>query len=141
MSLYISINTPDRNLEMSPIDEAITFIAAQVAMEKRSGLLPSSGPALDVTFMLSTVYDAPPFSGMRMGGYTENNKTLYFETAVPEVVGRSGQASRYVAAVLQDVVDHAIEYFNEQKIPFDSASWLRAVDYLAGLEAGRHLPH
>lgn len=141
MSLYISINTPDRNLENSPINEAITFMATQVAMEKRNGRLPKAGPALDVTFMLSAGEDMPPFDGMRMGGYTDDNKTLYFEKAVPEIVSNSVKASRYVAAVLQDAVDHAIRFFDEQQIPFDSASWLRAVNYLAGLEESYRLAH
>lgn len=141
MSLYISVNTPDRNLDKSPIDEAITFMAVQVAMEKQKGRLPKTGPALDVTFMLSTNDDAPHFSGMRMGGYSDENNTLYFETAVPKMMSHSTQASLYVAAVLQDAVEHAIKYFNDQEIPFDSDSWLGAVNYLADLEEGQPLAH
>ncbi len=141
MSLYISINTPSPTLDKSPIDEAITFMATQVAVEKRNGRLPQSGPVLDVTFMLSVAQDKPSFKGMRMGGYTDENNTLYFETAVPVSISHSTQATRYVTAVLHDVVDHAARYFTEQDIPFDSAHWLRAVNYFAELEDAPAIQH
>ena len=89
MALYISMKTPSPDLDKSPIDEAITFMATHIALEKRNGHIPKSGPALDITFMLSTKDDAPPFNGMRMGGYSDENKTLFFETAVP-----AGMSSR-----------------------------------------------
>ena len=57
MALYISMNTPSQDLVKSPIDEAISFIATHVAIEKRKGRLPQTGPVLDVTFMLSTKSD------------------------------------------------------------------------------------
>jgi hypothetical protein len=130
MALYISMKTPSKELDKSPIDEAITFMATQIAMEKRSGRIPKEGPAVDITFMLSTREDAPPFTGMRMGGYTDENKTLFFETAVPETMSRSLNAPEYVVAVVQDAVDHAIQFFAENEITFDSDSWLRAMNYL-----------
>jgi len=134
MALYISMKTPSPDLDKSPIDEAITFMATHVAMEKRNGRIPKGGPALDITFMLSTRDDAPPFTGMRMGGYTQENQTLFFETAVPEAMSRSVSAPEYVMAVVQDAVDHAIQFFAENDITFDSASWLSAMEYLTGTQ-------
>lgn len=131
MALYISMKTPSRELDKTPIDEAITFMATHIALEKRNGRIPKEGPALDITFMLSTNDDAPPFTGMRMGGFTSENQTLFFETAVPEAMSRSDSAPEYVMAVVQDAVDHAIQYFAENDIKFDSASWLCAMDYLS----------
>lgn len=74
MSLYISVSTPGKELEKSPIDTAITVLAANVAIEKRNGRLPK-GPALDITFMLPNKSEIRPFTGMRMGGYTSENQT------------------------------------------------------------------
>jgi len=130
MPLYISMKTPSPELDKSPIDDAITFMATHIAMEKRNGRIPQNGPALDITFMLSTLDDAPPFTGMRMGGYTQENETLFFETAVPEAMSRSQTAPEYVMAVVQDAVDHAIQFFAENEISFDSESWLQAMNYL-----------
>lgn len=141
MSLYITINNPSPLLDKSPIGEAITFMAMQIAMEKRNGRLPQKGPALDVTFMLSTGDDAPPFKGMRMGGYSGDNNTLYFETAVPEAISHSGFATRYVTAVLQDVIEHASEFFAEQEIPFEAEHWSYAVNYLVEQEQSNERPH
>lgn len=129
MSLYISINKPSQLLEKSSIDTAITVLAANAAIEKRSGRLPN-GPALDITFMLPYENDTPPFKGMRMGGYTQDNKTLYFESAVPEHIVDSKNASRYVVVALQDAVDNAGEFFSSNNIIFDKAQWHRAIDSL-----------
>lgn len=141
MSLYISVNTPSAVLAKSPIDEAITFMATHLAMEKRSGRLPMDGPVLDVTFKLSTKEDAPPFTGMRMGGYSDENNTLYFETAVPESISHSPMATRYVTAVLQDVVDQATQYFAELKVPFDAEHWSTAMNYLVEMEGPKTVVH
>lgn len=141
MPLYISMTTPNSVLDQSPIDEAITFMATQVAIERRNGNIPSEGPALDITFMLSTQNDEPPFKGMRMGGYTKENNTLYFETAVPTEVAQSGFAARYVAAVLQDAVEHAMQYFEEYNVDFDAAHWQVAVKRLTSLESGEQAVH
>ncbi len=126
MSLYISIHSPGRELDKTPIDDAITILAANAAIEKRNGRLPE-GPALDVTFMLPGNEDVPPFEGMRMGGYTSENRTLYFESAVPEHIVRSRDAPRYVALALQDVVDNAGDFFKSNNIAFDEAQWHRAI--------------
>lgn len=126
MSLFISINTPSKELEKSSIDTAITVLAANAAIEKKGGRLPQ-GPALDITFMLPNNDDVPPFEGMRMGGYTEDNKTLFFESAVPEHIVFSKHASRYVAATLQDAVDNACEFFSSNNIAFDKTHWTRAI--------------
>lgn len=129
MSLYISINKPSQQLEKSSIDTAITVLAANAAIEKRGGRLPK-GPALDITFMLPHEHDTPPFKGMRMGGYTQENHTLYFESAVPEHIVYSKNASHYVVVALQDAVDNASEFFSENNIIFDKEQWHRAIDSL-----------
>lgn len=134
MALYIGMNTPSPDLDKSPIDEAITFLATHIAIEKRNGRLPLTGPALDVTFMLPNKDDVPPFKGMRMGGYSDDNNTLFFEAAVPEAITRSSHAPKYVAAVLQDAVDHAIEFFTEHDISFDSENWKRAIIFITAGE-------
>jgi hypothetical protein len=139
MSLYISVNTPSADLDKSPIDEAITFYASSIAMEKRVGGFPS-GPKLDITFMLSTQQDAPPFTGMRMGAFNHEDQTLYFETAVPVHISQSPLAQQYVQAVLQDAVDNAQDYFNELGVAFDFYQWRQTIEKL-GLPEPAHTTH
>jgi len=126
MSLFISVNTPSKYLEKTAIDQAITVLAANVAVEKRNGHLPK-GPALDITFMLPSKNEAPPFKGMRMGGYSHENQTLFFESSVPEHIISSKDAPRYIAIALQDVVDNASEFFKNSNIRFDDTQWHRAI--------------
>lgn len=130
MTLHISIQTPSADLDQSPIDQAITFFAVHAAIEKRQGRLPN-GPALDVTFMLPGVKELPPFEGMRMGGYTADGGTLFFEAAVPAHIARSSDAPRYVAVIMQDVVDNASQFFKDNAIPFNEQEWYQAVTRLA----------
>jgi hypothetical protein len=140
MKLYVSINSPSQAMAKSPIDEAITFVAAHAALENRQGRFPA-GPALDITFMLSSKEDAPPFSGMRMGGYNQEGDTLFFEAAVPEKMTQSEEAPRYVALVMQDMVENAKLYFDEMHIDFDLGNWKRVIDNLTGLEPAEASAH
>jgi hypothetical protein len=130
MSLYISVNTPSAALAKSPIDEAITFYAASIAMEKRVGTFPE-GPKLDITFMLSTQKNAPDFKGMRMGAYDDENQILYIETSVPEHISHSPVAQKYVRAVLQDAIDNAQYFFHEHGVEFKFDQWHKAIGQLA----------
>lgn len=140
MRLFVSINSPSQELVKSQIDEAITFVAAHAALESRQGHFPA-GPALDITFMLSTKDDTPPFSGMRMGGYNREGDTLFFEAAVPEKMTRSEEAPRYVALVMQDMVDNAKLYFDEMHIDFDLDRWRHVIDNLTGIEPAKAIAH
>lgn len=140
MRLYVSINSPSQEMAKSPIDEAITFVAAHAAMESRQGHFPT-GPALDITFMLSSKEDAPPFSGMRMGGYNQEGDTLFFEAAVPEKMTQSEQAPQYVALVMQDMVENAKLYFDEMHIEFDLDHWKRVIDNLTEVEPAKAVAH
>lgn len=129
MSLYISVNTPTADFATSPMDKAITFFAASIAMEKRIGSFPK-GPKLDITFMVSSELESPPFIGMRMGDYDDQNQTLYFETAVPVHMTQSQIAAKYVQAVLEDVIDNAQDYFSELGVEFDVNQWQKVVGNL-----------
>lgn len=130
MSLYISVNTPSNELFKSPIDNAITFFAASIAMEKRVGSFPE-GPKLDITFSLSSKQDSPGFDGMRMGPFDVLNQTLYFETAVPPHITQSRSAPQYVHAVLQDVIDNAQDYFSDHGVDFDVEQWQEVIAKLS----------
>lgn len=129
MSLYISTKTASSELADSEISQAITFLAATMAVKLQHGLIPR-GPSLDVTFLLPGKLDKPDFTGMRMGGYTEKNNTLFFEKAVPERVVHSGHAKKFVELVMQDMINHADEFFREEKIAFDLSGWQKLLEQL-----------
>jgi len=133
MGLYISMNMPGNELSKSAIDDAVTFLASHIAIEKRNGSIPSE-PSLDITFMLAGKYEKPTFKGMRMGGYTQDNNTLYFETAVPEHITQSEKAPNYIALVLQDMIDNADIFFSGTDINFDADLWRSALQKFIGEE-------
>jgi hypothetical protein len=138
MSLYISVNTPTKDYYQSPIDNAITFFAASIAMEKRVGSFPE-GPKLDITFSLTTKQDAPDYNGMRMGPYDDRNKTLYFETVVPPHMTQSRVAPQYVQAVLEDVIDNAQDYFSDLGVKFDFNQWQEVITKLSHTESTNNM--
>ena len=129
MSLYISTKTASSELAESEINQAITLLAATMAVKLQHGLIPA-GPSLDVTFMLPGKHDKPDFTGMRMGGYTENNNTLFFENAVPEHIVHSSHAKNFVAIVMEDVIENANEFFIEAGVNFDIARWQQLLELL-----------
>ncbi|GAB2190379.1 hypothetical protein MAH1_19870 [Sessilibacter sp. MAH1] len=121
--ISISMNIPDRNLEKTPIERAITALAASVATHRQDLTDLTQGPSLDITFCLAYNGDKPEFDGMRMGGFSPEGNTLYFEAAIPERFNQSHQAREYVAAVMEDVITNAYDYFSDQQVEFDAGLW------------------
>ncbi len=130
MSLYISTTAVDSSLSDTPMHEAIKSLAISIALEKQQGRVPN-GPSLDVTFMLAGKTSKPEFTGMRMGGYTQEGNTLYFEREVPEAIVVSKMAKEYLNTVMQDVISNAIEFFHENNIAFEDISWQSLINRLA----------
>lgn len=129
MSLYISTATASSEIKESSINQAITMLAATMAIKTRHGMIPD-GPSLDVTFMLPGKYDKPNFTGMRMGNYNEKGNTLFFERSVPDHIVHSAKANEYVTIVMQDVINQANEFFKEESIAFDIQKWEELIDSL-----------
>lgn len=129
MGLYIGTATASQDNKESLINQAITKLAETIALQRMRGGFPSS-PSLDVNFLLPGKYDQANFSGMQMGGYTDQDHTLYFECAVPEKMIHSSQAERYLQAVMEDVVSNAADFFNDIAVAFDQSAWARAIDQL-----------
>ena len=122
MSLFISSATASSELNQSAINEAISQLAVSVALAKQQGSFPE-GPSLDITFMIPGKFEKPEFTGMRMGGYSDESATLFFERSVPEFIIHSDMAKEYVAIVMQDVLDHASEFFQAGGINFEASKW------------------
>lgn len=132
-SIFISINKSD-TLEKSPIDKAITRVAAALARQR--SLLPP-GPGLEVTFLPASAEWQPDFTGMRMGGYRADDPVLRFQVAIPAQFAHSPLALSYVLAVLEDVLGNAGDYFQERRIAFDLAGWEQV---LSAARAGEDPP-
>lgn len=130
MSLFINAVYPSKSLEKSPIDTAITVLAANAKIEEKNGRLPS-GPHLNITFMLPHKSGTPGFKGMRMGGYTKENQTLYFESAVPEHIAFSKNASRFVLVSVQDALENADDFFQNSNVAFNIEQWDKTIRSLA----------
>lgn len=130
MAMYIGLTTPSSELDQSDISKAITDLAAKLFVINRKQGFPE-GPEMDVTFMLSTHEEKPDFNGMRMGGFTEENQTLYFETAVPAELCFSSMAADYLRLVLYDVIDNAADFFAEHEVSsFNKNAWLSTLESL-----------
>lgn len=130
MSIYVSIMSASKSHADSQINMAIEALAGNLSRKMREGVVPSS-PSLDITFLLPGEHEKPPFDGMRMGGFTQDNDTLFFECSVPEGMIQSSRAEVFVAAVLEDVIDNAGTYFAASKTPFSRPSWKHSLrEYL-----------
>lgn len=130
MSLSINIRSASSDALDSQMSRAITHLAAKAVRRSHHGDMPA-GPGLDITFMLPGKLDKPGFQGMRMGGYTDREQVLYFETSVPEALIQSNQAVRYVELTLQDAIDNANDFFVQNYRDFDRAGWQRVLDQLS----------
>ena len=127
MGLSISVSSASSEALDSKLSHAITALAVVLARKQQQGELPT-GPSLDVTFMLPGKLEKPTFSGMRMGGYTEQDNTLYFERAVPDELLQSPQAGKFVTLVLEDAIDNATDYFADRNRLFNCSGWKSALE-------------
>ncbi|MEQ1528569.1 MAG: hypothetical protein ABL925_04575 [Methylococcales bacterium] len=120
MSLHITAMIPDRSFEDSALMNAITKVAIDLAIlpDQR---IQHRAPALDIVFLLSSRQETPGFVGLRLHSYDQIAQTLRIESAVPEKMVTSSHAEQFVIAIMQDAIDAAGEFFNEQRILFDVA--------------------
>jgi len=128
-TIFINI-TKSEMLEKSPIDKAVTRAAVTFARQRLQNALPA-GPGLEITFVLASKDLQPDFTGMRMGGYTPADPVLRFHAAVPAHLADSPLARRYVAAVLDDVLANAQDYFAGRQMAFDGEAWRRVFQAVA----------
>jgi len=129
MSIFISATSPTSDYKESILEKAITGVAMKLAQHRSKSKLPA-GPSLDVNFLLTGKYEEPSFSGMRMGNYSIDQETLYFERSVPGEMIHSNNAEKFVEAVLQDVITNAADFFSEMNVNFDLVSWKRTLKEL-----------
>ncbi len=132
MSLYIGVTSAGSDLKDSTINSVITQFAVSCAQLKQRDLIPE-GPSLDITFMLPGKLEKPNFSGMQMGGYTSENKTLFFEIAVPDHIINSELSRKYLTVSIQDVLFNAAEFFEESNITFDTPLWKKQLSQVIQL--------
>ena len=129
MGFSISLNSASKANQDSPMAQSVIWLAASIAKQGRLASLPDQ-PCLDVSFLLPGLYEKPPFTGMRMGGSSQDSGVIYFECAVPENLVESPRARDYALAVMADVIDNAAQYCTEQGQSFDARLWQDYVDDL-----------
>ncbi len=122
MSIYLSSVIGSRELEGSEIYKAITSLAIKLN-KIRNTLKDRGGVSIDLTVILPGNTHKPDFEGMRMTSFSANDGVLHIESVVPEKMLHSQQAAPYMSALLQDVVENADDFFNEQGLEFASDQW------------------
>jgi hypothetical protein len=124
---------PDRSLDESVLIKAITKVAADLA-RLRDQHVQKTTPALDIVFLLPSRQEKAAFAGLRLHSFDYAGQTLRIESAVPESMVTSIHAERFVIAIIQDAIDAAGEFFNEQHVLFDAAEHLALVELVGAKE-------
>lgn len=127
MTLHIGSMMPDRSLDESVLGIAITKIATAFA-RLRYQMVQQKTPVLDVIFLLPSQREKADFTGLRLHSFDRTGQILRIESAVPENMVTSVLAERFVIAILQDAIDAASQFFNEQHILFDVSEHLALVE-------------
>jgi hypothetical protein len=127
MTLHIGAMMPDRSLDESALIQSITKVATDLA-GLRDKPVQKKTPVLDVIFLLPSQQEKADFAGLRLHSFDNAGQILRIESAVPEKMVMSIHARRFVIAIMQDAIDAAGEFFNEQFILFDVPEHLALVD-------------
>ena len=120
MSLYCEAFMPDQGLKETEFVRVLTNIAGKLTL-KIHDQAPGTEPDIDLRFLLPAGDDVPLFSGMRLHSYDRRAQRLLIESAVPERLLNSKHCSAYIVAVMQDAIDNANDFFNEQQVGFNSS--------------------
>lgn len=134
MSLYIGAYYPDRQLDESLFGQALVKVAAGLA-QYRQHPLQMSAPNLDIHFMMPGKEESPNFEGMRLRFFDRQSSTLRIESAVPDRMVNSMHSEAYILAVMQDAVDNAADFFDEQQLSFKHQAYLDLVNQLETVES------
>ena len=127
MTLHIGAMMPDRSLDESALIQSITKVATDLA-GLRDKPVQKKTPVLDVIFLLPSQQEKAGFTGLRLSSFDRTGQILRIECAVPEKMVASIHAQRFVIAIMQDAIDAAGEFFNEQHILYDVHEHLALVD-------------
>ncbi|MFZ2169731.1 MAG: hypothetical protein WAW61_08860 [Methylococcaceae bacterium] len=127
MTLHIGSMMPDRSLDESALIKAITKVATELA-RLRDQLVQKKKPVLDIVFLLPSREEKADFAGLRLHSFNHAGQILRIESAVPEKMVTSIHAERFVIAIMQDAIDAAGEFFNEQQVLFDVSEHLALVE-------------
>jgi hypothetical protein len=118
---------PDRSLDESALIQSITKVATDLA-GLRDKPVQKKTPVLNVIFLLPSRQEKADFTGLRLCSFDRTGQILRIECAVPEKMVASIHAQRFVIAIMQDAIDAAGEFFNEQHILYDVHEHLALVD-------------
>lgn len=129
MTIHISTMMANRSLDESSFMRAVTKAAIHLA-EFRQLPVQNTTPVLDIVFLLPGREEQADFDGLRLHSFTRTGQVLRIESAVPEKMLNSIHAERFVIAVLEDAVDAAGEYFNEQQLLFNTAEHIALINQL-----------
>lgn len=127
MTLHIGAMMPDRSLEESVLIKAITKVATDLA-RLRDQPVQKKTPVLDIVFLLPSRQEKADFAGLRLRSFDTEGQILRVECAVPDKMVTSIHAERFVIAIMQDAIDAAGLFFNEQHILFDATEHSALVD-------------
>jgi len=127
MTIHIGAMMPNRSLDESVLIKAITKVATDLA-RLRDQLEQKKTPVLDIVFLLPRRQEKADFAGLRLHSFDYAGQILRIESAVPEKMVTSIHAERFVVAIMQDAIDAAGEFFNEQHVLFDLSAHLALVD-------------
>ncbi|OQK18610.1 hypothetical protein AU255_12590 [Methyloprofundus sedimenti] len=130
MALFISAFLPDRQLDETPFYQALTKVAIDLA-QYRKHPVQTSKPNLDLYFLMSGAGEKPEFEGMRFHSFDIKSNTLKIESSVPRNILQSVHAKRYVVAVMQDAVEGAQVFFEEQNIDFQHDQYHYLIETLS----------
>jgi hypothetical protein len=129
MTIHIGAMMPDRFLDESALIQSITKVATDLA-GLRDKPVQKKTPVLDVIFLLPSQQEKADFTGLRLSSFDRTGQILRIECAVPEKMVASIHAQRFVIAIMQDAIDAASEFFNEQHILYDVHEHLALVDLM-----------
>jgi len=127
MTLHIGSMMPDRSLEESELSKNITKIASNL-MRLRDHPAQQKTPVLDIVYLLPAKQEKADFIGLRLHSFDSAGRVLRIEASVPGNMVSSQHSERYTIAIMQDAIDAAKEYFDEQNILFDAASHMALVE-------------
>ena len=118
MTFYVGAYLPDGTSSDSIFSQSVQKIAIDLD-ETKKNRVNIGFPIIDLYFLLPGKNESPHFKSMRLHPFDPPNETLRLDSVVPPGMINSDHATAFIIAAMQDAIDNASEYFEQENINFD----------------------
>lgn len=127
MKFYVSSVLGGPELSGAPVDTIITRLAMAAHAYQEAHEIASEG-GLDIVYHVPGSILQPEFEGLRTGKFSNKEKMLMVQIAVPALFDSRHHLEKFLVESLREAIQLAKPVFKSTRIPFSQDEYLQLVE-------------